>query len=487
MARNRVAAPGTPELTAIYARLSEIPDDDETPRQERTDAVDRQVADGLGLCTDSGWAHLEPFVDNDYSASDYATKPRPAYERMMHLVRSGEVTRIVCWDIDRLYRRMKELEELIALANAGRVSIVSMHGDLDLSTADGRFTARILVSMAQKSSDDTSRRIRRQRQALLSEGIAKGGRVAFGWADAMTPDPVEAKLIVEAMHAVLAGESLVGIAKAWDAAGVPTKVKAPYWTFGTVRQILINPRNVARMVHKGEDVGPAAWPAIVDRATFERVVATLETRSAHLYGKTHAQAPLTGVLECGYCGNNLHHSANNGVRAWRCMKRAGTAATEVAVDAKKLEARIYGVLFLYVDKVSLAQLVDADDDDARGNVVGELADLERKADEYLDMLASVRSTGGYARLRQGLLAEQAKLTNRLARTERHSVLAPYAGRPGRLQGAWPDLSVDRKRAIITAALGPITVNGTKRRRTFDPDRVRFGGDRTGDELVATAA
>ena len=82
MASKRVAPPETPDVTAIYARLSEIPDDDETPRQERTDAVDRQVADATGLCADRGWAHLDPFVDNDYSAPPI-TPPNPvlAYER----------------------------------------------------------------------------------------------------------------------------------------------------------------------------------------------------------------------------------------------------------------------------------------------------------------------------------------------------------------------------------------------------------------------
>jgi DNA invertase Pin-like site-specific DNA recombinase len=486
MTRKLAPVPETAALTAVYARISEV-DNDDTPTRGRTDGVDRQVADAVALCERSGWPHLAPFVDNDFSASDYATKVRPGYQEMMRLVRAGEVGRIVCWDIDRLYRRMKELEELIELATAGRVSIVSMYGDLDLSTGDGRFVARSLVNMAQKSSDDTSRRIRRQRQALRDRGIAKGGRTAFGWADPMTPHPVEAKLVVAAMHAVLAGESLVGIARAWEAKGVPTKQGGEHWDQARVSQILTNPRHIGRMTHRGDDVGPAAWPAIVDRETFERVTATLKSRSAHLYGISHAHRPLSGVLVCGSCGNSLSRSQNNGVACWRCFKRPGAGCNGVSVKAEHLDPRVYEALFAYVDTVKLAQLVDAGAGDVKADVVAELAALERRADEYLDMLDSGElDRRGYARLRQRLLADQAALTNRLARSE-HSVLTPYVGRPGRLQKAWPDLSVDRQRAIIQAALGPIEVRGTTRRRLFDPDRVRFRGGQTMTELLEAAS
>jgi DNA invertase Pin-like site-specific DNA recombinase len=503
MARDRAPAPETAALTAVYARISEIPDADDAdiPRKERTDGVDRQVADGIALCRRNGWPHLEPFVDNDYSASDYATKERPRYKEMMRLVRGGEVTRIVCYDVDRLYRRVKELEELISLANDGRVSIVSMHGELDLSTADGRFTARILVSMAQKSSDDTSRRIRRQRQAWREKGIAKGGRAAFGWTDPMTPAPDEVKVIEKAMKAVLAGESLNGIAKAWNEQGIPTKAGAKQWTHDTVTGVLLNPRNIGKMTHgrevhpvaraghRRQIVGDAKWPAIVDRDIFERVTAVVESRGAHLQGIAHARAPLTGVLVCGNCGSTLTKHQTNGKPAWRCMKTLyGRGCNRIGVKAETLEARIYVVVFRYVDKAKLADLVDADDEDANRRIVDQVTAIDRKVAEYADMLdADEMDRPTFARLRQRALAKQAALTDRLARNERYTVLKPYAGKPGRLRAAWDELSVDRKRAVIVAALAPITVHASSFRGPgFDTDRVRFGElNQRAEELLAS--
>jgi hypothetical protein len=317
----------------------------------------------------------------------------------------------------------------------------------------------------------------------------------------MTPDPEEVKLIAEAMEALLAGESLSGVAKEWNRRGIPTKMGAKHWTFNTVQQVITNPRNIAKVTHgyaaeegrrkwrRRQVVGDAQWPAVVDRATYESVTATLDVRGAHLTGIPHARAPLTYVMVCGFCGNTLTQGKNNGNRSWRCFKRPGTGCNRVSVQAEHLEPRVYEALFAYVDNVKLAQLVDArTDEDDNAAIIDQLARLDRKALEYLDMLhAEEINRAEHARLRQKLLVDQAALTDRLARSERQNVLAPYAGRPGRLQEAWEDLSVDRKRAILTAALGPIVIGASSRRRGFDPDRVRFKGDRTMDELLAAAA
>jgi hypothetical protein len=237
-------------------------------------------------------------------------------------------------------------------------------------------------------------------------------------------------------------------------------------------------------------VGDATWPAIVDRDIFERVTAIVESRGAHLVGRTHAQAPLTSVMVCGKCGNTLRQAQANRKRAWKCgqLPAGGGGCGGVLVKAEPLEARIYEVVFRYVDTVKLAQLVDAGEDDVRARVVDQLAALERRADEYLDMLASGELTrADYGKVRQSLLIEQAALTNKLARSERHTVLAPYLGKPGRLEKAWPDLSVDRKRAVIVAALAPITVYGAARKGPgFDVNRVRFGElNQRAEELLAS--
>ena len=121
------------------------------------------------------------------------------------------------------------------MADAGQVEIVSVTGgDLDLGTSDGRLVARMLVSVAAKSSEDTSSRLLRQRQQARLAGRPTGGRRPFGWLDQVTPDPDESRVLLAAMDNVLAGASLSDIAREWTAAGI----HARNWNSSDVSGIL---------------------------------------------------------------------------------------------------------------------------------------------------------------------------------------------------------------------------------------------------------
>ncbi|HEY4864402.1 MAG TPA: recombinase family protein, partial [Candidatus Dormibacteraeota bacterium] len=149
--------------TAIYARISE-------DRQDGA-GIARQLGDCLSLCRrQQDWGEPREYIDNDTSAWRSGTR-RPRYQSMLEAIRVGEVGRIVVYHVDRLYRQPRDLEELIDLAEQGRVEVVTVvSGEIDLRTSDGRFVARLLVSVAAKESDDKSRRIRRQKQQAREEG-----------------------------------------------------------------------------------------------------------------------------------------------------------------------------------------------------------------------------------------------------------------------------------------------------------------------------
>jgi len=140
------------------------------------------------------------YVDNDISVSQYSReKTRPAYDDLLDRVRTGEPDRVVAWHVDRLYRRPRDLEDLIDLADeqGHQVEFHTLHGDIDLSTGDGRAMARVLVAFAAKESDDESRRIRRRIEQDVAEGRPHGPR-PFGYLDdKVTPCPDEAPILRE--------------------------------------------------------------------------------------------------------------------------------------------------------------------------------------------------------------------------------------------------------------------------------------------------
>jgi len=88
----------------------------------------------------------------------------------------AEADGTVVWHLDRLHRHPKELEEFFEVCDAAKVKdLATVQGDIDLSTDDGRFHARIMGAVARKASDDQSRRVRRKHLELAESGRFHGG------------------------------------------------------------------------------------------------------------------------------------------------------------------------------------------------------------------------------------------------------------------------------------------------------------------------
>jgi hypothetical protein len=85
---------------------------------------------------------------------------------------------VLVYDLDRLHRQRKELEDFIGLCEQLRLTnVASASGDIDFTTADGQFQARILAAVARKESDDKSLWVRKLDCA--DEDVAIYSRIAF--------------------------------------------------------------------------------------------------------------------------------------------------------------------------------------------------------------------------------------------------------------------------------------------------------------------
>lgn len=85
-------------------------------------------------------------VDNDTSA--FSGTERPEYRRMLDDVADGVVDAIIVRRIDRLHRRILDLEELVSLAEHGLLIDSVASGTVDLSKAGGRLIVRLLAAVA---------------------------------------------------------------------------------------------------------------------------------------------------------------------------------------------------------------------------------------------------------------------------------------------------------------------------------------------------
>src|SRR3954451_11332018 len=91
-------------------------------------AVTRQREDAEALCRERGWTVLDVITDNDVSAS--TRKPRPGFVRVLDLVDRGAGEVVVCWHVDRLVRKLADLETVIERCEHSDVKIATVSGDL---------------------------------------------------------------------------------------------------------------------------------------------------------------------------------------------------------------------------------------------------------------------------------------------------------------------------------------------------------------------
>ncbi|GAB2921481.1 recombinase family protein [Rhodococcus aerolatus] len=308
---------------ALYVRISEDPNATEK-------GVTRQREDSEALAAARGWTVVGTYSDNDISA--LTGKHRPGYEALMAAAARGEFDQVVAYGLSRLWRNRAERAAGIDALKAAQVGIALVKGsDLDLSTAAGRMYAGILGEFDTAESEVKSERVARAAQQRAEEGRANGavlygwGRVyerdsngrVTGWQD--NEDAEAADVVRKIVADLLSGQSMKSIAAELNAAGVLTPGGRGEWRHGTIRKLAQRPANVGLRVRGGQVVGQAAWPAIVDRDSHDRVVALLSAparRSTNTGARKHLLS--YGVGECGTCGSVLRVQPRGGHLLYAC-------------------------------------------------------------------------------------------------------------------------------------------------------------------------
>ncbi|MDV7198105.1 recombinase family protein [Rhodococcus kroppenstedtii] len=443
--------------------------------------IDRQRQDVMRLVEARGWAVVETFVDNDVSAT--ARKPRPAFERMLTAAEAGAFDVIVARHLDRLLRRLTELERILAMYETTGVSVITSNDSIDTATDGGRLNARIMASVGQQEVERKSARQKSATSQAAAQGRWVGGRRPFGYeADGRTVRETEADAIRAGYAAALAGEPLTAIAREWNRLGhhttQPRLDGTPReWTRNGVRDVLLNPRNAGLRRHrptgaqgefrKAPDafvVGRAEWPPIVEEDTW-RAAARVLVDPSRRRAPANAAALLTGVGLCGVCGATVHTGgARRGVRAYRCSESA-----HLQRQADPIEEYVEAVM---VERLSRpdALAVFAPEVEADTRDLGSEADtLRRRLDDlavdYADgALTRTQFRTANDRVRSRLAEIEADMANAGAA----NLVAPLVT-GGDVAAAWADLSTDRKRAVVDA-LAVVTLRTVGRgRHRFTPE------------------
>jgi len=96
----------------LYARVSHI----ESARDRRRDtrSTDQQLG-SLRRNADKhpDWTIVAELIDDDRSASRFATRERPDFKRLKAMVAGGEVDLLSAWEMSRYERKTKDWIELV--------------------------------------------------------------------------------------------------------------------------------------------------------------------------------------------------------------------------------------------------------------------------------------------------------------------------------------------------------------------------------------
>ena len=450
---------------AVYLRQSQ-------DRSGEQLGIDRQREDVHQLCKSRRWKDLTEFVDNDVSAT--SRKPRPAFVEMMSRVDAGEFDVIVSRHMDRLLRRLSELESVLERCEKAGAFVVTASDGVDTSTDGGRLVARILSSVAQ---GEVERKSARQRSAVVQAakaGKRVSGRRAFGYEpDGVTIRKPEAALIRQGYADILAGESLGEVARRWSASKFTTTQSNEKWLRHSVKDVLTNPRNCGLRRHRTADtrrdirsnpelgiVGKAEWPGIVDEQTWRAAVRLLCDPS-RLRPHKVGRALLTGVGVCGVCGEHIHVAGSRGGQNYRCS--SGRHFNRQAAPINEL-----------VEKAALVRLKDPRTAKLWSGT--DVSKLLAEADVLRSRLTDLAED--YTRMtRDQWRIANDKATARLAEVEaRIAAAGSGSDTAARVASAkdpaaeWARLTVAQKRKIINAIL-TVTVHPMGHGGRFTPESV----------------
>jgi len=440
---------------ALYARISSDPNNTSL-------GVQRQIKDCLALAKRKGWTVVEPyFVDNDVSAT--SGKPRPKYELMMDALAAGEYDALICWDVDRLTRKPRELEDVIDLAEKRGVQLASVGGEIDLATEQGRLTARIKGSVAKHEAEVISRRVKGKMAERAAAG-APHGPVPYGWRREPIMDdrgrrlgsrdvlhPEQAEIVRASIAAVLRGESLRALTARLNADGQVTTTGRP-WTTTTRRGVLLRERNAGLRLHQGVVIGKGDWEPIIDEDTHARVVAVLTDPDRRTTPASSAvKYLLSGIARCGVCDGpmrTLNASTANGrtTDSYICQAAYHVRRPRLAVDDFVL-----GHLFALLSQPGAAALVADEEQDDVSEKRARAAELRQQMDD-----AARAQARGQIDLRQltiitgELNPEWEALTRSVRAATSSADLADMAG-PG-IEQRWPTYALARQRALIQRLL-----------------------------------
>ena len=285
----------------------------------------------------------------------------------------------------------------------------------------------------------------------------------------------EAAIVREVFDRFLKGDGPLPLARDLNSRGIKT-VAGKMWTANAIRTLLDSNHVAGIRIHQGKAIGDGAWPAIIDRGTFEEAQARRAYRAAR-QAAVQAEAPrrfylLRGLITCDRCGTLMSGSRLGGVPSYMCT-RASHA------DERKCVRKIRAVPveeFVTDAAINLLEKLTVDGSLATTTVTEATAaeiDADTKQLAELNEMWTAReiSTPEYRKMRKAI-------EDRLAKAQRKTVLRPLKVLEGitgpNTRAVWhdPETTDERRNAALHFLFAAVRIGpSTTTPGIFDLDRI----------------
>jgi site-specific DNA recombinase len=437
-------------------------------------AVERQLTECHALAEQLGLSVEHEYVDNDVSASKGV---RPEFTKLLAAVRAGTVSNIIVWHTDRLYRRVRDLVELVELAETHALRIRTVKaGEYDLDSPAGRMLAQMLGAAARYEVEQKGARQVAANQQRATAGVWQFSNRPYGYQridGAVQIVEHEAAVLREAYERYIAGETFYAIATSLNERDVPTLKGGP-WTITQLRDRLQNPAYAGMRLYKGALAADGNWEPIISGQTWSEFTAARSKRKTRHGWSNKTKYLLSGLAVCGVCGSRMmarpeYSRAKNVTTKTSRMTYQCTSNWCVSRDLNRVDEIVEATLLERLSRTDALELltphVDVTPMVFRSQEIrARRDDLATALADGVLTLAAVREQS--ARLEAELSSLQQQIANAAGGSQLSAVLLADS-----VERHWCDvLTIAQKREVLSALMS-VTIRKQDNPRVFNPEDV----------------
>lgn len=372
---------------------------------------------------------------------------RPIFNKLMEDVEAGRIAGILCWKLDRLARNPVDGGRIIWCIKNNRLRIFTPSQGYSVEE-ENTILMYVEFGMAQKYIDDLGKNVRRGNKTKLEMGWLPGS-APLGYINKLDdhtiiPDPERFDLVRKMWDLLLTGAYSPQrirevVNKEWGFRTRKTKrmggrpiaqssiyrlFKNPFY-YGMINRLSDGERGLHQGSHQQMITEEEFWQA-------QRILGNPAPRPKS------KEFAFTGLMRCGECGCMItaeEKVKKSGLRYiyYRCTKKKDdVACSQKCSTDKQVEAQISDVL----EKISIPQpfvlwaieqlqSVNYSESSDRTHIYVTLQktynEVQAKLDRLLDLrLRDLLTDGEFSKEKTHLLAEQAKLKEKMGDTEQRA-------------------------------------------------------------------